>query len=240
MTMNRSNNPPDHRIGKRLSRMVGCINRLTEDLPDTDPEIEWLMQSDDHDDIDLPDIVVLPITRFRTEGEANALLERTSQSLIDCNAGPPNTCQEIDAIFEELALNAAQHSHSSVGSSATVECFTSEDEIVFIVGIADAGIGIPTSLRRNPEYESISDDEDAILRATEIDVTGTMESRGVGLYHVTEIVRAYRGELAIVSGAGFLTVKGGEAPILGSLEELGYPAYDGTIAIVSLPIPPIR
>ena len=51
MTMNRSNHPPDHRIGKRLSRMVGCINRLTEDLPDTDPEIEWLMQSDDHDDI---------------------------------------------------------------------------------------------------------------------------------------------------------------------------------------------
>ena len=210
--MNRSNASPDHRIGKRLSRMVGCINRLIEDLPDADAEIEWLMQSDDRDDMDLPDIVVLPITRFRTEGEANALWERTSQSLIDCNAGPSNTCQEVDAIFEELALNAAQHSLSSVGCSATVECFTSNDETVFIVGIADAGIGIPTSLRRNPKYESILDDEHAILRATEIDVTGTMELRGIGLYHVIEIVRAYRGELAIVSGTRIFDGKGRRRP----------------------------
>ena len=238
--MNISNNPTNHRINKRLSRMTGCIHRLTEELPDIDPEMEWLMQSDGRGYMDLPDIAVLPTTRFRTEEEANALWERTSQSLIDCNAGPSNICQEIDAIFEELALNAAQHSFSSVGCSATVECFTSEDEIVFIVGIADAGIGIPTSLRRNPEYESISDDEDAILRATEMDVTGTMESRGVGLYHVTEVVRAYRCELAIVSGTGFLMVKEGEALSLGNLEELGHSPYDGTIAIVSLPIPPIR
>ena len=35
-------------------------------------------------------------------------------------------------------------------------------------------------------------------------------------------------------------VKGGEDPVLGNLEELGYPPYDGTLAIVSLPIPPIR
>jgi hypothetical protein len=74
----------------------------------------------------------------------------------------------------------------------------------------------------------------------EIDVTGTMEPRGVGLYHVTERVRAYRGELAIISGGGYLMVEEGKAPILGDLEELGHPPYEGTIAIVSIPIPPVR
>ena len=238
--MDRSNNLTDHRMGRRLRRMAGCMRRLTEELPETNSETEWLMQSDLRDDIDLPDIVVLPVTRFRTEEEANVLWERTSHGLIDCNVGPSNTCQEIDGIFEELVLNAAQHSFSSIGCSATVECFTSEEEIVFIVGVVDAGIGIPKSLRRNPEYEPISYDEDAISRAMEIDVTGTMEPRGVGLYHVTERVRAYRGELAIISGGGYLMVEEGNAPILGDLEELGHPPYEGTIAIVSIPIPPVR
>ena len=63
---------------------------------------------------------------------------------------------------------------------------------------------------------------------------------GVGLYHVTERVKAYRGELAIISGAVFLMVKGGGEPTLGNLDELRVPPYEGTIALASLPVPPIR
>ena len=110
-------------------------------------------------------------------------------------------------------------------------------QLVFVVGVADAGIGIPSSLRRNPEYEFISDDQDAILRATESEVTGTMEPRGIGLYHVTERVKAFRGEMAMISGAGFLMVKGGEDLVLGNLADLGITPYGGTIALVTLPVP---
>ena len=111
---------------------------------------------------------------------------------------------------------------------------------MFLVGIADAGIGIPTSLRMNPEHRLIRDDQDALLRATELDVTGTLERRGVGLYHVTDRIRAYRGELALISGSGFLMVKSGTPPALGNLEDLNQPPYPGTIAIATIPIPSSR
>ena len=113
----------------------------------------------------------------------------------------------------------------------------SDDAIVYVIGIADGGIGIPASLRGNLEYASIANDEDAIFRATELDVTGTMEPRGAGLHHVIEKVRAFGGELTIISGESFLMVKGGQEPILGRMVELGRLPYQGTTVLVGLPIP---
>ena len=239
MAADSSNTPADREIGTRLRMMADCMIRLTASLNEASPEIQWLAPTDRGEDMGQDGVAaaLLPITRFHTEEEANEVWEKASQSLVEFNTGPPNTWHEIDGIFEELALNAAQHSLSPEGSSATLECFSGDDETVFLVGIADAGIGIPSSLRRNPEHRPIPDDEVAILRATEMDVTGTLEPRGIGLYHVTERVRAYRGELAIISGAGFLMVRSGEPPVLGNLEDLGKPSYPGTIAIASIPIP---
>ena len=233
------NHPVDGQIRRRLRIMSDCMIRLTATLDKASPEIQWLVLAGADEEVgqDDLDVTILPITKFRTEQEANAIWEKASQALVDFNTGPSNTWHEIDGIFEELVLNAAQHSYSPAGSSATLECFTFEDETVFLVGVADAGIGIPKSLRKNPEHKPVLDDEAAILRATEIDVTGTLESRGVGLYHVMERVRAYRGELMIISGSGYLMVRSGEDPVLGNLEDLGYPSYPGTIAITSIPIP---
>ena len=215
------------------------MRRLTGPLEETFADADWFTGLDpaDYFDRDSPDSIILPITTFRTEDQANDVWETMSERLADCAIGPPNVWQEIDAIFEELALNAAQHSFSPSGCSATVESFDNQGDLVFVVGVADAGIGIPSSLRKNPEYELISDDQDAILRATESEVTGTMEPRGIGLYHVTERVKAFRGEMTIISGAGFLMVKGGDDLVLGNLADLGKTPYKGTIALVSLPIP---
>ena len=167
------------------------------------------------------DITVVPVTRFWTEADANALWETVALNLINNNVGPANVWPEVDGVFEELALNAAQHSGSQQGSYGTVEIDVSDDGIVYIIGIADAGIGIPASLRGNLEYASIANDEDAIFRATQLDVTGTMEPRGAGLHHVVVIVRAFGGELTIISGEGYLMVRGGQEPILGRMVDLG-------------------
>ena len=185
----------------------------------------------------IPDLTLLPVTEFGTEDEANSLWEQVALNLINDGVGPGNARTDVDGIFEELALNAAQHSRSALSCRATLECFVSDDEIVYVAGVNDAGVGIPTSLRNNPEYQGILDDSEAIARATEQDVSGTTQQRGAGLYHVTERVQAYRGELAIVAGGGFLMVRDGGEPTLGSLDALGLPPYDGTIALVSLPIP---
>jgi hypothetical protein len=52
-----------------------------------------------------------------------------------------------------------------------------------------------------------------------------------------ETVRAYLGELVIISGSGFLVVEGGQEPTLANLKELNLPSFDGTFVLATLPIP---
>ena len=238
--MSQSDNQANSQISARISAMASCIRRLREPLEVSETEFEFFNQlaTGEGRDLTIPDTVLLPVTEFSTEDEANEIWGRVTQSLISHNIGPSNTWADIDGIFEELALNAAQHSASPIGCSATVECFIFERETVYVIGVADVGIGIPSSLRKNPEYNHIKDDNNAILHATELGVTGTVEQRGVGLHHVTERVQAYLGELAIISGAGFMMVRGGQKPLQGSVKGVGY--HKGTIALVSLPIPQLR
>ena len=217
------------RINARLGLMARCMEGLHARLG-TSPLFVSLESIEE-------DITVVPITRFWTEADANALWETVALNLINSNVGPANVWPEVDGVFEELALNAAQHSGSQQGSYGTVEIDVSDDGIVYIIGIADAGIGIPASLRGNLEYASIANDEDAIARATALDVTGTMEARGAGLHHVIEKVRAFGGELTIISGEGYLMVRGGQEPLLGRMVDSGRLPYQGTTVLVALPIP---
>ena len=227
--MGNADTPPGHRINARLGLMARCMEGLHARLGI--PPLFVSLGSIDEE------ITVVPVTRFGTETDANTLWETAALSLINSNVEPANVWPEVDGVFEELALNAAQHSGSQQGSYGTVEIDVSDDGIVYIIGIADAGIGIPASLRGNLEYASIANDEDAISRATELDVTGTMEPRGAGLHHVIEKVRAYGGELTIISGEGYLMVRGGQEPILGRMVDLGRLPYQGTTVLVALPIP---
>lgn len=186
---------------------------------------------------------LLPRTRFNTEDQASALWERVALALIDDGIGPVNVRTDVDAIFEELALNAAQHSRSPGACYAMVEMDRPQDAIasggenIYVLGISDGGIGIPDSLRANPLYASIGSDKDAILRATEMDVSGTAEQRGAGLYHVMERVQAYQGELLIIAGYGLLTVSNGGEPTLIDLNDLDGIYRYGTTVMVALPFP---
>lgn len=218
--------------------MAGCLSRLGELIGSSTLELELLLRSDAPEEFEaITPKVLLPATSFNTEADANRLWETVAAQLIDDGVGPANALQEADAIFEELALNAAQHSLSPSGCSAIVECVLSDGGVFYVIGVADAGIGIPSSLRKNRRYEQVANDDEAVALATEPDVTGTMENRGVGLYHVKERVLAYRGELSIISGGGFFMIRGGEL-ISGGSTGMANP-YRGTIVLAALPIPPI-
>lgn len=190
---------------------------------------------------------LLPLTRFSTEVQANALWERAAIELMERKVGPVEIRTDIDGIFEELALNAAQHSRSP-GNYAMLEVDGAQrrrtlrqtgGEIVYTLGVSDDGIGIPASLRNNPLYADIASDKDAILRATELDVTGTAEQRGAGLHYVMERVRAYRGELVIISGYGLLTVANGAEPAVRDLSDAGELYHHGTAVLLALPFPAV-
>lgn len=186
-----------------------------------------------------PDIVLLPVTRFHSETEAISVWEQVEDQLAAQRIGPSNTWPDVDGIFAELALNAAQHSFSEAGCTATLESTVIEGETVFIIGIADAGIGILSSLRRNPELTYMTNDESAISSATELGVSGTREQRGVGLHFVAERVRAYSGELLIVSGSGMFLILGGRAPLQRNFIPASSLRYNGTAVLAALPIPAI-
>ncbi len=113
-------------------------------------------------------------------------------------------------------------------------------DILYVVGVSDGGVGIPESLRANPRYAHITSDKDAILRATELDVTGTAEQRGAGLHHVMERVRAYQGQLIILSGAGYLSVLSGGPPTVADLSDSREMYHHGTTVLVALSVPALK
>lgn len=95
-------------------------------------------------------------------------------------------------------------------------------------------------MRHNPEYQHINDEYDAISRAIELDVTGTLEHRGAGLHHVTERVQESLGELVIISGDGFLMIRNGNGPFRGDLVAQNWSRHPGTLVLVAIPIPHMR
>ena len=231
-------NDSDRLMGNlRVKKMAECMRRLREPLQGCQYEIGPFTGYEDAKDTALifTDYVLLPISRFCTEQEASLTWEKVELILSDAGVGPANIWPEVGGIFAELVFNAAQHSFSPQGSCATVECFECGGEVTYIIAVADAGIGIPSSLRKNSKYADVVDDWSAISSATELGVTGTKEQRGVGLHYVAERVRAYLGELAIISGNGFMMFRQDEEPVLRKLSE----PPEGTTVLVSLPIPPL-
>ena len=123
--------------------------------------------------------------------------------------------------FSELANNAAEHSTSEIGAYGLVSLDTSQDGTRLMCGVADGGVGIQTSLLRNPLHEEYGHFEwSAMDRATEELVSGTLDSyRGIGLYETVEKARSLGRELIIHSGTGIINKlargKQGRLPVPG-------------------------
>ncbi len=209
-------------------------------------DINWLVHQVFGTDNRVHGRELLTLTGFHTENDANAVWEQVAIELDERGPGPGNVRTDVDSIFEELALNAAQHSDSSENCYGIIHVHEvphiyfshrSDGKIIYLVGVSDRGIGIPNALRKNQLYAGLTDDEDAILRSTDMDVTGTVSHRDAGLHHVLERTRAYRGELLIISGRGFLRCSDGEAPIAHNLSEDARRYHPGTAVAVALPVP---
>ena len=110
----------------------------------------------------------------------------------------------------------------------------------YSVGVVDLGVGILSSLRNNPLYRHINDEYDAISRALELDVTGTLEQRGAGLHHVTSRVQEASGDLAILSGDGFLIIRNGDGPFRGDFVAQSWSSHPGTMVLAAIPVPQMR
>jgi hypothetical protein len=173
---------------------------------------------------------ILPITHFETTADAVNVTNTAFARLQSAHLGAANLTPVVTELFSELALNAAQHSESQVGSFGCVQFFESSPR--FSCTVADGGIGVLASLRRNEALRSrVSYDWDALELAIRERVSGTGDPhRGIGLYGVSEDVRRPEHSLLLHSGLGSLEIT----------EDLESSAkrtrlFPGTLAFLSIP-----
>lgn len=182
-------------------------------------------------------VQVLPLTRFGSVAD----VERIADDLeLAVGHRPAGTHEEMYGVFYELALNAVQHSQSAMGRYVILERGAdTRDGVAHVLGVADLGIGIPASLRRNPHFSHVQNDADAIALATELHITGTGEAhRGIGLDHVINVVKDWRGDCSIISGSGYLNIRNGIEVEKGNLNSAD--RISGTVAVVTLTAPDMR
>ena len=153
--------------------------------------------------------IVLPLTRFRSESEAEEMVNSIIESLDASNLGSANIHPEVAETFGELANNAAYHSESEIGAFGMAQFYQSESRSRFVCAVADGGIGIRESLTKNPTYkDTVHYDWTAIEYATQELVSGTGDAhRGIGLYEISNGMRYPGRELYIHSGIGLLHIE---------------------------------
>ena len=176
--------------------------------------------------------IVVPLTRFDSESEAEDLANQANDTLSMLGIGAANLRPLVSETFAELAMNAVQHAESRIGAYGLVQFYESAHGRRFVCAVADGGIGIRRSLEKNPEIRSrVPYDWVAIELAIRERVSGTGDTRrGIGLFGVAEDMRVGGRQLIIHSGIGSLQID----------EDLQTRArrtrlFPGTLAVASIP-----
>jgi anti-sigma regulatory factor (Ser/Thr protein kinase) len=129
------------------------------------------------------------------------------QAAADLSAAVAESCKReklaaaaLDITLSELADNVLHHADAdSLGGFATAQALKTKP--LLEVAIADLGVGVLASLRKNPDYADTSDDPTALELALMPRVTSTPDrNSGIGLF-ITQILLATNGgELLLRSG----------------------------------------
>ena len=152
--------------------------------------------------------LILPLTGFATEYEVEQMANLAWHALSDSGLGSANLHPLVSETFAELGLNAAEHAESPIGAYGFIQFYEFEEGKRFVCGVADGGIGIRSSLERNPEIrDRVPYDWVAIDLAVRERVSTTGNTtRGIGLYGVAEDMRVPHRQLIIHSGQGSLYI----------------------------------
>ena len=112
-------------------------------------------------------------------------------------------------VIGELALNAVQHGGPPGGCWAMAQYYEYMGGARLELAVADAGIGIRQSLRKNPKFVHIPNDRIAIRQALKERVSRfSSPLRGSGLYQALSELDTKGRSLLIRSGSGCIEVTG--------------------------------
>lgn len=148
----------------------------------------------------------VPATRFTNAAEQQATVNRLIEALLSNVSGlSRKEFQAIEWALNEITDNVLNHAQSATGGLVQLSVLERAQRIVEIV-VADAGIGIPNSLRSTRPALSDLDSLDLAIR--EGVTRDTAVGQGNGLFGTFQICEKSNGRLRIDSGHGSLTFDG--------------------------------
>ena len=156
----------------------------------------------------LLEITPIPSDELLNATAVQAALQRIRTILDNSTNRNPNATRQLYTMLSEVAQNVV---HSLDQGFAIVQRYRQSQNSPHIqnyrvmMSVADLGIGIEESLRRNPH--SLAQDpntplvmgSDYIIKALEIGVTSRNSPGGIGLYQVRKLVHEWQGFLTIRS-----------------------------------------
>lgn len=142
---------------------------------------------------------LLELQSFSSEHDGDSLAKLVHSKLSDDSADTQVVAALFDALIE-LTANVTSHAEVERGYLAA-QTFRQGDAKRIVFSIADGGIGIPNSLRKNPNYAELTSDTDAVREAMNYGASSLTEAgRGSGLHDVIKATVELNGEATILSG----------------------------------------
>lgn len=207
-------------------RQVGAFDVLREFGTFSDPQPEDIIADK------LPVRPMLPCAHFHNDADVDRLAGEMQDRFSKELTGLSGLLQPCHEIFSELAGNVVAHAESDGGYVLAQEYHFSSGRVVEIA-VADCGIGIRQSLRKNPSLEDFDSDCDAMEAALKEGVTSFQDKyRGYGLAFVADNVNKVKNRrMTMRSGNGILSLRGDGAIV----HQLRSTSFSGTIVNVRVP-----
>ena len=145
-----------------------------------------------------------PIMVGQTEGWVDEVVGLIVDQCQHKFQGIASLLDPVYTIFAELASNAVQH--SECGRVWVLAQYYAKSRMIEIA-VADSGISIPQSLRRNPDLHGrVGPDVEAVSLAFEEGTSGLDDPNRGGLHHIRNELSVNERKLLIRSGTGSVTV----------------------------------
>jgi anti-sigma regulatory factor (Ser/Thr protein kinase) len=168
----------------------------------------------------------MPVMKFDSTAEQTTAVNRLVDSIL-CTVTEVqrDDLNAIEWALNEVTDNVLVHSQSKVGGFVQLTNFPKTNRVEF--SVADAGVGIPATLRH--AFPDLNDSQ-LLERATREGVTRDGKvGQGNGLFGTFEVARASNGRFSLLSGFGNLRYESDELRL--GLEKAPYP---GTLVAANL------
>ncbi len=177
--------------------------------------------------------MLVEVTKVESAEALRPLLDHILQTLCDVLRYSERDAFDIAVAVSEIAQNTFDHAGQACGFLA-MQVYQRRDGHRFLeIALADCGDGLRATLQRNPKYQDLGSDHEAIRASTLQGVSQFHNdaTRGTGLYHLLDKAFQLEGSVYIRSGSAKLRFRMDQRRGW----ELSVPYMPGVQIMLSLP-----